>query len=300
MEKVGFVGLGIMGKPMALNLLKAEIDLTFYARKPEIIQEVEDAGGKPVGSSQAVAEASDLIITIVTADQEVRDVILGQNGVLEGASEGKLIVDMSTISPLTIREIAESAAKKGVRVMDAPVSGGDTGAIAGTLTIIAGGEKEDFERCMGIFSIMGQEENIFHVGPVGVGQTVKIVNQFIGGINMAAIAEGLVIGVKAGADPETMHKVIGVSSGNSTLFQLRALDFVMKDYFEPGFMLDLMKKDMGIGVDLAKALDIPVPIGAAAYQAYAGASSLGAGRQDFSAVCRTVETLSGVKIGQSD
>ena len=297
MDKIGFIGLGIMGKPMAKNLLKAGYDLTFYARRPEVVREMEQAGGKAVASSKAVAEATDVVVSIVTADVQVREVILGPDGVLEGASEGQLIVDMSTISPLTIREIAEIAARKGVHVMDAPVSGGDTGAIAGTLTIIAGGEAGDFERCRGIFSAMGKEENIFHVGPVGVGQTVKIVNQLIGGINMAAIAEGLVMGIAAGADPEMMRKVVEVSSGNSTLFQARVGGFLLKDSFEPGFMLDLMKKDMGIAVDLAKALNIPAPIGAAAYQMYAAASRLGQGERDFSAVCRTVETLTGVKIG---
>ena len=136
MDKIGFVGLGIMGKPMAKNLLKAGFDVTFYARRPEVIKEAEEAGGKAVGSSKAVAEATDIIVTCVTADPEVREVILGENGVLEGASEGDLIVDMSTISPLTIREIAEAVALKGVHVMDAPISGGEPGAIAGTLTIM--------------------------------------------------------------------------------------------------------------------------------------------------------------------
>jgi len=300
MEKIGFIGLGIMGKPMAMNLLKAGYDLTFYARRAEIVKEVEAAGGKSVGSSKTVAEQTDIILTIVTADAQVKEVILGPEGVLAGASKGKLIVDMSTISPLTIREVADAAAEKGVRVMDAPVSGGDAGAIAATLTIIAGGEEADFNRCKGIFSAMGKEENIFHVGAVGVGQTVKIVNQLIGGINMAAIAEGLALGIKAGADPEVMRQVIGVSSGNSTLFQLRVKDFILKDSFEPGFMLDLMKKDLGIGVDLGKALNVPVPIGAAAYQMYAAASGLGAGEQDFSAVCRAIERLTNLKIGKSD
>lgn len=299
MDKIGFIGLGIMGKPMAKNLLKAGYDLTFYARRPEVVREMEQAGGKAVGSSKAVAEGTDIVVTIVTADAQVREVILGEDGVLAGASEGQLIVDMSTISPLTIREVAGIAARKGAHVMDAPVSGGDTGAVAGTLTIIAGGEAEDFERCRGIFSAMGKEENIFHVGPVGVGQTVKIVNQLIGGINMAAIAEGLVMGIAAGAEPEMMRKVVEVSSGNSTLFQARVGDYLLKDSFEPGFMLDLMKKDLGIAVDLAKALNVPAPIGAAAYQMYAAASRLGQGERDFSAVCRTVETLTGVKIGKT-
>jgi 2-hydroxymethylglutarate dehydrogenase len=264
-----------------------------------VIDEVKAAGGHAVESASAVAEAVDIIATCVTADAQVREVILGSAGVLEGAGAGKLIVDMSTISPLTIRDVADQAEAKGVRVMDAPVSGGDTGAIAGTLTIIAGGAKADFDRCAGIFEAMGNPDNVFHVGDVGVGQTVKIINQMIGGANMAMIAEGLTLGVKAGADPKAMSSVIGVSSGNSTLFQIRANDFLLKDHYEPGFMLDLMKKDLGIGVDLGKALDIPVPIAAAAYQMYAAASTLGHGSDDFSAVSKTLEKITGVNLGES-
>jgi 3-hydroxyisobutyrate dehydrogenase len=298
MDKVGFIGLGIMGKPMCHNLLKAGFDVTFYARRESIVHEMKKAGAAYATSAKAVAEVCDVIVTIVTADAQVREVILSDDGILAGASAGKLIVDMSTISPMTIREVAEQAQKKEVRVMDAPVSGGDTGAIAGTLTIIAGGEKGDFDRCSGLFKAMGKEENIFHVGPVGVGQTVKIVNQLIGGINMAAIAEGLTLGVKAGADPEVMRQVISVSSGNSGLFQARVAEFLMKGQFAPGFMLDLMKKDVGIALEMGKTMDVPVPLGAAAYQLYAAASSLGAGALDFSAVCRTIETLTGVRLAR--
>jgi 3-hydroxyisobutyrate dehydrogenase-like beta-hydroxyacid dehydrogenase len=296
MDRIGFIGLGIMGKLMAHNLLKAGYSLTFYARRQAVIQEMTAAGATSVSSPKAVAEATDIVITIVTADPQVREVILGSEGVLSGASEGQLIVDMSTISPLTIREIDEIAAKKGVHVVDAPVSGGDTGAKTGTLTIIAGGSGQDFERCLEIFKVMGKEENIFHVGPVGIGQTVKMVNQFIGGITMAAIAEAMVLGIKAGADPQEMGRVIGVSSGNSALFQARFWDYILKDFFEPGFFLDLKKKDMDIGITMAKTLNVPTPIGAAAYQMYSAASGMGAGKLDFSAVCKAIETLSGVKI----
>ena len=298
MEKIGFVGLGIMGKPMCHNLLKAGFDVTFYARREEIVTEMEAAGATSVSSGRAVGEAAGIIITIVTADKEVQEVILGEDGVLQGSSQGDLIVDMSTISPMTIQDVSAQAANKGVSVMDAPVSGGDIGAIEGTLTIIAGGEKADFDRCKGIFDAMGNAENIFHVGGVGVGQTVKIANQLIGGINMAAIAEAMTLGVKAGADPEVMRQVISVSSGNSSAFQARVAEFLLKNQFEPGFMLDLMKKDIGIGVEMGRAMDVPVPLGAAAYQMYAAASSLGAGELDFAAVSKAIETMSGVKIFQ--
>ncbi len=296
MDKIGFVGLGIMGKPMCHNLLKAGFDVTFYARKDAVVAEMERAGATFAPSSRAVGETADIVITIVTADPEVREVILGEEGVLEGVSEGDLIVDMSTISPLTIREVATRASQRGVRVMDAPVSGGDIGAINGTLTIIAGGEKDDFDRCEGLFDAMGNRDNVFHVGGVGIGQTVKIVNQLLGGIAMAAISEALALGVKAGADPDVMQRVIGVSSGNSSTFQSRVADFLLKGQYAPGFMLDLMKKDIGIGVEMGRALNVPVPLGAMAYQLYAAASNSGAGELDFSAVSKAIETLSGVRI----
>ena len=296
MEKIGFIGLGIMGKPMAHNLLKAGYPLVFYARKPDVIAEMERAGAISVSSPRSVAKSAEIIITIVTADPQLREIMLGDEGVLAGASPGKLVVDMSTVSPLTVYEIAEIAAKTGVHFMDAPVSGGESGAIGGTLTIIAGGDEADFQRCTDIFKVIGNAENVFHVGAVGTGQVVKMANQFIGGITMTAIAEALTLGIKAGADPEMMHRVISVSSGNSTLFQSRVKQNLLKGNFEPGFYLDLKKKDMGIGISMAQSLGVPTPVGAAAFQAYIAASSQGMGKLDFSSVCKVLESLSGVSL----
>ncbi len=292
--KIGFIGLGAMGLPMAKNLIKAGFDLTVYARRPEPAAEVRALGARSADSPRAVAEQVSVVITIVTADPDVRAVILGENGALAGMKAGGVIVDMSTISPMTIQEIARIAETKGVEVMDAPVSGGDTGAKAGTLTIIAGGKKGTFERCRPLFEAMGK--NIFHVGGVGVGQVVKIANQVIGGTILAVVSEALVMGVKAGADPEVLRQVIGVSSGNSNLFQARVGDFMLKDQFQPGFMLDLMKKDIGLALEIGKALSVPMPVGAAAYQHYAAGTSMGVGREDFSAVCKAVEKMAGARI----
>ncbi len=292
--KVGFIGLGTMGLPMAKNLLKAGFDLTVFARRPEPADAVRALGARSVDSPREVAAEVELVITIVTSDPEVRAVILGPEGVLEGMQAGGIVVDMSTISPMTIQEVAGLAHEKGVEVMDAPVSGGDTGAKAGTLTIIAGGKKETFDRCRPVFEAMGK--NIFHVGGLGIGQVVKIANQLIGGTTMAVISEAFVMGVKAGADPEVLKQVIGVSTGNSTLFQARVGDFLLKDHFEPGFMLDLMKKDVGLALEIGKALSVPLPVGAAAYQDYAAGTTMGVGREDFSAVCKAVEKMADVQI----
>jgi 3-hydroxyisobutyrate dehydrogenase len=296
MEKIGFIGLGIMGKPMAHNLLKAGYPIVFYARKPEIIAEMESAGATVASSPRLVAKSAEIILTIVTADPQLREIMLDDEGVLAGASSGKLIVDMSTVSPLTAIEIADIAAKTDVHFMDAPVSGGEIGAIDGTLTIIAGGDKADFQRCMDIFRIIGNEENVFHAGAVGTGQVVKMANQFIGGITMTAIAEALTLGIKAGADPEMLYRVISVSSGNSALFQGRVKQNLLKGNFDPGFYLDLKKKDMGIGISMAQNMGVPTPVGAAAYQMYLAASSQGMGKLDFSAVCKVLESLSGVSL----
>jgi 3-hydroxyisobutyrate dehydrogenase len=293
-KKIGFIGLGAMGLPMARNLLKAGFNLTVYARRPGPAEEVCALGARSAGSPRAVAEQAEMVITIVTADPDVRAVVLGEDGALAGMKPGGVIVDMSTISPMTIQDIARTAEAKGVEVMDAPVSGGDTGAKAGTLTIIAGGKKETFERCRPVFEAMGK--NIFHVGGVGVGQVVKIANQVIGGTILAIVSEALIMGVRAGADPEVLRQVISVSSGNSGLFQARVGDFMLKDQFQPGFMLDLMKKDVGLALEIGRALSVPMPVGAAAYQHYAAGTSMGIGRQDFSAVCKAVEKMAGAQI----
>ncbi len=293
-QKIGFIGLGTMGLPMAKNLLKAGFSLTVYARRPEPSAEVCALGARSAGSPRAVAEETEMVITIVTADPDVRAVTLGEDGALAGMKAGGILVDMSTISPMTIQDIARIAQAKGVEVMDAPVSGGDTGAKAGTLTIIAGGGKETFERCRPVFEAMGK--NLFHVGGVGIGQVVKIANQIIGGTILAVVSEALVMGVKAGADPEVLRQVIGVSSGNSNLFQARVGDFMLKDQFQPGFMLDLMKKDIGLALEIGKALSVPMPVGAAAYQHYAAGTSMGVGQQDFSAVCKAVEKMAEAQI----
>ncbi|MDB5056668.1 MAG: NAD(P)-dependent oxidoreductase, partial [Chloroflexi bacterium] len=190
-QRVGFIGIGVMGGPMCLNLLKAGFPLTVYSRRPESASEVVAAGATRVDSPKAVAEASDVVITMVTNSPDVEQVVLDPGGVLEGAHQGLTLVDMSTISPAVARQVAEVVAKQGVEMLDAPVSGGSQGAVAGALTIMAGGDAAVFERCRPIFEAMGKHENIFHVGPIGAGQVVKLVNQHLCGVIAAADAEAL-------------------------------------------------------------------------------------------------------------
>src|ERR1700680_1625252 len=258
--QIGFIGIGVMGRPMTLNLLKAEHQVTTHARhadKPEV-QEVLNAGAKLAPSARAVAMASDMVITMLPNSPQVEEVVTGPQGILEGVRKGLIIVDMSTIAPAVSRKLAQTASARGVHFLDAPVSGGSQGAVNGTLTIMVGGEREIFEQALPALQAMGKKENIFHVGPNGAGEVVKIVNNILCGAIAAAIAESFVLGVKAGADVETMARVIGASSGASwqlsNQFPLRAFN----GSFQPGFMTDLLIKDLGLALDMAAENKTPV------------------------------------------
>jgi 3-hydroxyisobutyrate dehydrogenase len=299
MERVGFIGVGVMGKPMCLNLRKAGFPLVVYARRPEAAQAVVAAGATLAESSRAVAEASDIVITILPDSPQVEEVVLGPNGVLEGVREGMAVVDMSTIAPAASKRVAAACAERGVAFMDAPVSGGSQGAEAGTLTIMAGGEAATFERLRPVFGAMGAAENILHVGPVGSGEVVKLVNQHLCGVIAAASLEAFVLGVKAGGDVETMARVVGASSGGNwqlaNPIQLRAFTGT----FEPGFFTDLLIKDLRLVAELGEELSVPVTLGAVAKQMYEAARAMGYGRNDYTAVVRPMEQLAGVEVRTS-
>src|SRR5579859_468394 len=296
--QLGFIGVGVMGRPMTLNLLKAGYDVTIYARHPEKpeVQEVLNAGAKLAPSSRAVAMASEMVITMVPNSAQVEEVVTGPQGVLEGARKGLIIIDMSTVAPATSRAVAQAAAAKGVHFLDAPVSGGSQGAVNGTLTIMVGGEREIFEQARPVLEGMGKKENIFYVGPIGSGEIVKLVNNMLVGTNAASIAEAFVMGVKAGADVETMAKIIGVSAGASwqlsNQFPLRAFN----GSFKPGFMTDLLHKDLGLALDLAAELQTPVAMTALSRQLYEMARAAGYGRDDYTSLLHVLEQTAGVEV----
>src|ERR1700736_1120762 len=281
--QIGFIGIGVMGRPMTLNLLKAEHHVTIYARHPEKpeVQEVLNAGAKLAPSPRAVAMASDIVITMLPNSPQVEEVVIGPHGLLEGARKGLIIIDMSTIAPAVSRKLAQTASTRGVHFLDAPVSGGSQGAVNSTLTIMVGGEREIFEQVRPVLEAMGKKENIFSIGPHGSGEVVKIVNNILCGAIAAAIAESFVLGVKAGADVETMAKVIGVSSGASwqlsNQFPIRAFN----GSFQPGFMTDLLHKDLGLALDLAAESQTPVAMTALTRQMYEIARAAGYGREDY-------------------
>jgi len=296
--QIGFIGIGVMGRPMTLNLLKAGHEVTIFARHPEKseVQEVIQAGAMLAPSARAVAIASEIVITMVPNSMQVEEVVTGPHGILDGARKGLIIVDMSTIAPQMSRKLAEVAREKGADFLDAPVSGGSQGAVNGSLTIMVGGEQEVFEKALPILENMGKKENIFHVGPVGAGEVIKLVNNLLCGTIAASISEALVLGVKAGADVETMAKVIGVSSGASwqlsNQFPLRAFN----GSFQPGFMTDLLHKDLGLALDLAAENQTPLAMTAIARQMFELTRAAGYGKEDYTALLKVLEQSVGVEV----
>jgi 3-hydroxyisobutyrate dehydrogenase len=296
--QVGFIGIGVMGRPMTLNLLKAEHHVTIFARhpeKPEVL-EVLNSGAKLAPSPRAVAMASDIVITMLPDSPQVEQVIAGPQGLFEGARKGLIIVDMSTISPAMSRKLAQQASNYGVHLLDAPVSGGSQGAINGTLTIMAGGESEIFEKARPVLEAMGKKENIFHVGPNGAGEIIKLVNNVLCGTIAAAISESFVLGVKAGADVDAMTKIISVSTGGSwqlaNQFPIRAFN----GSFQPGFMTDLLYKDLGLALELAAENTVPVAMTALTRQMYEMARAEGFGRDDYTSLMKVLEQMAGVEV----
>lgn len=294
--QLGFIGIGVMGRPMTLNLLKAGHEVSIFARHPQQpeVQEVIQAGAKLAPSPRAVAMASEMVITMVPNSAQVEEVIAGPHGILEGARKGLIIIDMSTIAPAMTRKLAQLASDKGCHLLDAPVSGGSQGAINGTLTIMVGGEQVICEQARSVLEAMGK--NIFYVGPSGSGEIVKLVNNMLAGNIAASIAEAFVLGVKAGADVETMAKIISVSTGASwqlaNQFPLRAFN----GSFKPGFMTDLLHKDLGLALELAAENQVPLTITAVTRQMYEAVRAAGYGRDDYTSVLKVLEQVANVEV----
>jgi 2-hydroxy-3-oxopropionate reductase len=257
MMKIGFVGLGIMGKPMAKNLLKAGHQLVVYDINPEPVKELATAGAEAAASAKAVAQKTELVITMLPNSPHVKAAVLGPNGILEGAKRGTILVDMSSIAPLAAQEVAAKAAEKGVEMLDAPVSGGEPKAIDGTLSIMVGGKKEIFEKCQGILGKMGA--SVVLCGDIGAGNTTKLANQIIVALNIAAMSEALVLGAKAGVNPETIYKAIRGGLAGSTVLDAKA-PMVLNGNFKPGFRIELHIKDLANAIDTGHEVGMPLPL----------------------------------------
>ena len=250
MSRVGFIGLGIMGKPMALNLIKAGIELVVFNRTSSKMDELIKTGAIGANSPKEVAENSNIIITIVSDTPDVEDVILGEHGVIHGAKEGSVVIDMSTISPSTTKKIAVRLKEKNVAMLDAPVSGGDTGAINGTLALMVGGESDVLDRCMPVLSSMGK--TITHTGTNGMGQIVKLCNQILVSITNMAVSEAVLFAQRSGVNVQTM--IEATKGGAAGSWQLANLGPKMvNEDFAPGFMIDLQVSIMPALVELANA-----------------------------------------------
>jgi 2-hydroxy-3-oxopropionate reductase len=252
---IGFIGLGIMGKPMAKNLLKAGSSLVVHDINPAPVKELVAAGAETVSSAKEVAQKTEVVITMLPNSPHVKAAVIGPNGVLEGAKPGMIIVDMSSIAPLAAKEVAAKAAEKGVEMLDAPVSGGEPKAIDGTLSIMVGGKKEIFEKCQGFLSKMGT--SIVLCGDVGAGNTTKLANQIIVALNIAAMSEALVLGAKAGVDPETIFKAIRGGLAGSAVLEAK-VPMVLSGNFKPGFRIELHIKDLANALDTAHELGVPL------------------------------------------
>lgn len=290
---IGFIGTGKMGTPMIANLLKAGYPVTAFNRSPESLDVVAAAGATKAGSIAEVAEASDIVLTSLTNQQSVRDVYLGSDGLAGSAREGQIFIDTSTNDVALMHEIAAALQNKGVSFLDAPVSGGVPGAEAGSLTVMVGGDDSAFKTALPVLEVIGG--NVHHLGPVGAGTAVKLVNQLLVGINMAAVAEGLLFGVSAGADPQKILDVISSSFGGSKMLD-RGVPLIQERNFAPATPVDLIRKDLGIVLEAAAENNLPLKIGRAALDLFDRANADGYGENDMTAIVLPLEKDAGIKI----
>lgn len=292
-KSIGFIGLGIMGKPMARNLLKAGFPLTVSSRRHSAIEELVADGAAGARSSREVAALSDVIITMVTDTPDVRQVVLGDNGVLSGIRPGALIIDMSTISPRATREIAAAVREKGADFLDAPVSGGEGGAIAGTLSIMVGGQEDAFAASLPILQAMGK--NIIHVGGTGAGQLTKLCNQIAVAITNLAMSEALIFGAKAGIDLEKMHQAISRGAAGSWQLSNLAPRIFQRD-FAPGFMVKLQQKDLRLVLQEADDMHLALPATTLVHSLLNALEATGASDEGTQALVKVLEKLAGVEV----
>ncbi|WP_411035991.1 2-hydroxy-3-oxopropionate reductase [Shinella sp. BYT-45] len=289
MTKIGFVGLGIMGKPMALNLLAAGYELSAYGRRG-VPEDAAGAGVKPVASGRALAESCDVVITMVPDTPDVQEVLFGADGIAEGLSAGKTVVDMSSISPMATRDFAVRVQALGADYLDAPVSGGETGARAATLSIMVGGAADVFERIRPVFEVLGK--NITHVGENGAGQVAKVANQIIVALTIEAVGEALLLASKAGVDPGRVRKALLGGFAHSRILEVHGLRMIERT-FEPGFRIELNQKDVALALQTAGHLGMSLPNTATVQQLFNACVASGGRHADHSGLIRALEQLAG-------
>jgi len=292
-SKIGFVGLGIMGKPMAKNLLKAGHQLTVYDIRPGPVEEVVAAGASRGKSAKHVAAHSEITITMLPDGPDVEQAVLGPDGVLEGAGKGAIVVDMSSINPMVAQKVGAACADKGVEFLDAPVSGGEPGAINATLAIMVGGNQETFDRVLPVFQAMGASVTL--TGPVGAGNVTKLANQIMVASNIAAMGEALALATKAGLDPEVVFNAVKGGLAGSNVLNAKAPMAIARN-FKPGFRIRLHHKDLRNSLQAAESLGIALPITSLVQQMLVSLINDGKGDLDHSGIVQFTEGISGVQI----
>ncbi|MDB5084734.1 MAG: 3-hydroxyisobutyrate dehydrogenase [Bacilli bacterium] len=297
MKRIGFIGLGTMGLPMARHLIQAGYPLTVYNRTANKSESLRALGATIAASPAEVARASEIVFTMLTADQAVKEVILGETGVMNGAAAGLVVVDCSTISPKTSQLLAEELAKKGVEMLDAPVTGSEPQAIEGILTFMAGGKQEVFEECRTLFDVMGKKA--FYMGKSGAGSYTKLANNTMTSINLLSLSESIVMAVKSGIDPELFVEVVSGGGARSGMVDTKAPKMFNRD-FHANFATVLMHKDLGLAMDVAADLQLPVPMLALAKQMLQLSITKGYGQEDMSAVVKCYEEWAGIEVKKSN
>ena len=291
--KIGFIGLGIMGKPMARNLLKAGHELVVFDVIQANVDLIVEAGAKAAASSKEVAEQCSLIITMVPNGPQVKEVVMGPGGVLEGAKAGATVIDMSSIAPQVSQEVCAACAEKGVRMIDAPVSGGEPKAIDGTLSIMVGGDKAVFEEFKEILLVMGG--SAVWCGEIGAGNTTKLANQIIVAVNIAALSEAMLLASKAGVDPELVFQAIKGGLAGSTVMNAKA-PMILERNFKPGFKIDLHIKDLNNAISAGHSVGAPLPLTAQVMEMLEVLHFDGCGQDDHSAIAKYYEKVCGSTI----
>lgn len=291
--RVGVIGLGNMGRPMAMNLLKQGFALVVYDVDAAAVASLQAQGATGASSPAEVAQSVERTVSMVATTAQVEAVMTGENGILHGAADGHVVLSMSTIDPFVARRLHDQLARSGITMLDAPVSGGTTGATAGTLSVMVGGERAAFEACQDIFQVVGS--SVFYIGDSGQGLAMKLVNNMLVQVNLVAVCEALVMGVKAGLDPQTIYEVVKNSTGYSATFESRVPKIIAGD-FTPGGTVDISYKDQELETAFAKQLGVPIFLANVSQQVYQMARAAGLNTQDHSAIIQVLQRLAGVTV----
>jgi len=296
MQTVGFIGLGIMGKPMSKNLIKAGYPLVVHDKNREPVRELVALGAGEAFSSREVAEKCQVVITMLPNSPDVREAALGKDGIIEGVRPGLIYIDMSSIAPQAAQEVAAQMAKQGVQMLDAPVSGGEPGAVAGTLAIMVGGDEKTFRQVLPILQNMGKSVEL--VGDIGAGNTTKLANQIMVAVNIAALSEALVLGTKAGVDPEKIFNAVRGGLAGSNCLNAKA-PLIMERKFDPGFRIRLHIKDLANALETGHSVGVPLPLTSLVMEIMQALRVAGEEEKDHGALVRFFERLAGVEVKKS-